>query len=52
MGWELKKNEKSAKIGDDEKTITYDTYGNILNDSNPDFKIPFGYRWTTLEIQT
>jgi RHS repeat-associated protein len=25
------------------KEITYDTYGNILQDSNPNFKIPFGF---------
>ena len=25
------------------KEITYDTYGNILNDSNPNFKVPFGF---------
>jgi RHS repeat-associated protein len=25
------------------KEITYDTYGNILQDSNPSFKIPFGF---------
>jgi RHS repeat-associated protein len=25
------------------KEITYDTYGNILSDSNPAFKIPFGF---------
>ena len=25
------------------KEITYDTYGNILQDTNPDFKIPFGF---------
>ena len=25
------------------KEITYDTYGNIINDSNPSFKIPFGF---------
>ncbi|QFR48818.1 DUF5011 domain-containing protein [Sulfurimonas lithotrophica] len=25
------------------KEITYDTYGNILNDSNLNFKIPFGF---------
>jgi len=25
------------------KEITYDTYGNILNDTNPSFTIPFGF---------
>ena len=25
------------------KEITYDSYGNILNDTNPDFKVPFGF---------
>ena len=25
------------------KEITYDTYGNILSDSNPSFKVPFGF---------
>jgi RHS repeat-associated protein len=25
------------------KEITYDTYGNILNDSNPNFTVPFGF---------
>jgi RHS repeat-associated protein len=25
------------------KEITYDTYGNILSDSNDDFKVPFGF---------
>jgi len=25
------------------KEITYDTYGNIINDTNPDFKVPFGF---------
>ena len=25
------------------KEITYDTFGNILNDTNPNFKIPFGF---------
>ena len=25
------------------KEITYDTYGNILTDTNPSFKIPFGF---------
>ena len=25
------------------KTITYDSYGNILNDSNPSFEVPFGF---------
>ena len=25
------------------KEITYDTYGNIINDSNPSFKVPFGF---------
>ena len=25
------------------KEITYDTYGNILSDSNPNFKVPFGF---------
>ena len=29
------------------KEITYDTYGNILSDSNPDLKVAFGFagRW-------
>ena len=25
------------------KEITYDTYGNIINDTNPDFKVSFGF---------
>ena len=25
------------------KEITYDTYGNILSDTNKNFKIPFGF---------
>jgi hypothetical protein len=25
------------------KEITYDTYGNILKDTNPSFKVPFGF---------
>lgn len=25
------------------KEISYDTYGNILSDSNPSFKVPFGF---------
>jgi len=25
------------------KEITYDSYGNILNDTNPSFKVPFGF---------
>jgi RHS repeat-associated protein len=25
------------------KEITYDTYGNIINDTNPNFKVPFGF---------
>ncbi|MEA3491148.1 MAG: RHS repeat-associated core domain-containing protein [Campylobacterota bacterium] len=25
------------------KEITYDTYGNVLSDSNPSFKVPFGF---------
>jgi RHS repeat-associated protein len=25
------------------KEISYDTYGNILTDSNPTFKVPFGF---------
>ena len=25
------------------KEITYDTYGNILSDSNPNFRVPFGF---------
>ena len=25
------------------KEIIYDTYGNIINDSNPSFKVPFGF---------
>ena len=25
------------------KEITYDSYGNIINDSNPGFKVPFGF---------
>ena len=25
------------------KEITYDTYGNILTDTNPSFKVPFGF---------
>ncbi len=25
------------------KEIVYDTYGNILSDSNPSFKVPFGF---------
>ena len=25
------------------KEITYDTFGNILSDSNPNFKVPFGF---------
>ncbi len=25
------------------KEITYDTFGNILSDTNPDFKVPFGF---------
>jgi RHS repeat-associated protein len=25
------------------KEITYDTYGNILNDTNPNLKVPFGF---------
>ena len=25
------------------KEITYDTYGNIIKDTNPDFKVPFGF---------
>jgi len=25
------------------KEITYDTYGNIVSDSNPSFKVPFGF---------
>ncbi|CAA6817654.1 MAG: Rhs family protein [uncultured Sulfurovum sp.] len=29
--------------GQNIKEITYDTYGNILKDSNPDFKVPFGF---------
>ncbi len=32
-------NHKSKII----KEIIYDTYGNILNDSNPTFKVPFGF---------
>jgi len=25
------------------KEITYDSYGNIINDTNPSFKVPFGF---------
>ena len=25
------------------KTISYDSYGNVISDSNPDFSIPFGF---------
>ena len=25
------------------KTISYDSYGNVISDSNPDFTIPFGF---------
>ena len=25
------------------KEITYDSYGNIISDTNPDFKVPFGF---------
>ena len=25
------------------KELTYDTFGNLLNDSNPDMKLPFGF---------
>jgi len=25
------------------KTMTYDTFGNVLTDSNPSFKVPFGF---------
>jgi len=25
------------------KQIEYDNYGNILNDSNPSFEVPFGF---------
>ncbi|UFS62754.1 polymorphic toxin type 33 domain-containing protein [Sulfurimonas sp. HSL-3221] len=27
----------------DRKAVKYDTYGNILSDSNPDVKVPFGF---------
>jgi len=29
--------------GNSVKKIEYDSYGNILSDSNPDFKVPFGF---------
>ena len=25
------------------KEITYDSYGNIISDTNPNFKVPFGF---------
>jgi len=25
------------------KEIVYDSYGNIINDTNPNFKVPFGF---------
>ena len=25
------------------KEIVYDSYGNIISDTNPDFKVPFGF---------
>jgi RHS repeat-associated protein len=34
------------------KEITYDTFGNILNDSNPNFKIPFGFAGGLHDIDT
>jgi len=34
------------------KEITYDTYGNILNDSNPSFKVPFGFAGGLYDAET
>jgi len=33
----------SNENGDVVKEIVYDTFGNILDDSNPSFKVPFGF---------
>jgi len=34
------------------KEIVYDTYGNILNDSNPSFKVPFGFAGGLYDAET
>jgi len=34
------------------KEITYDTYGNILTDTNPSFKVPFGFAGGLYDIDT
>jgi len=34
------------------KEITYDTYGNILSDTNPNFKIPFGFAGGLYDLDT
>ncbi len=33
----------SNQNGDVIKEIVYDTFGNIVSDSNPSFKVPFGF---------
>ncbi len=33
----------SNENGDVVKEIVYDTFGNIISDSNPSFKVPFGF---------
>ena len=33
----------SSATGTVIKTISYDSYGNVISDSNPDFSIPFGF---------
>ncbi len=34
------------------KEITYDTYGNIINDTNPSFKAPFGFAGGFYDLDT
>jgi len=33
----------SDSSGNIVKEITYDSYGNIISDTNPSFKVPFGF---------
>lgn len=42
----------SDTIGNIIKEITYDTYGNILNDTNANFKVPFGFAGGLLDKGT
>ena len=61
IGLEPKRSERSVAVkeraisdtsGNIIKEITYDTYGNILTDSNPSFQVPFGFAGGLLDKDT